>query len=341
MKRPGHSLRLVTTLLRGQLPQDAEWPTVLETANRGWLGPALYLALDRAAHLNHIPPVVRDYLALLHGRNCDRNRRLLAQLLEAIGALNRRGIEPILLKGAINLFTADIGNLGARMLSDLDLSIAPAEMAPAQAALMTLGYRNLGSAREMARPDDVGVIEFHDRPSERSAPYLSRDLRASSPPAERDGAVARIPCPTAHALHLIVHDMIKEGDYWGLRIDLRHLHDLAELAGCGDGIEWRRLRAALPDGPARQALVAQATALADLYAIQIPPDLRPDRMAMLRHGARLIGADRGLFGSLLRLIGDLSLGLNRIAVGYTWRGASNFARQVYRRLASRSVGSRL
>ena len=177
VKRPGHFLRLVTSVLQGRLPSEADWPIVLEIANRAWLGPALYVALRRNAQLNEIPPPVRDYLSFLHDRNCERNRRLREQLLEAISTLNDHNIEPILLKGAVNLFAADADELGARMISDLDLSIAPLEMAGARSALTALGYQNV-NVREMARPHDVGVIELHDRPSARSAPYLSN--RASS-----------------------------------------------------------------------------------------------------------------------------------------------------------------
>ena len=195
------------------------------------------------------PPSVGDYLSYLHDRNGERNRRLRVQLLEAISALNAQGIEPILLKGAINLFTADREDCGARMLSDLDLSVAPFEMAGARVGACALGYQDVGNAREMARPEDVGVIELHDRPSARSAKYLANDLRASSPKMARDGAVARIPSATSRALHLIVHDMIKEGDYWSLRIDLRHLQDLASLARSSEGVDWQQLPPHCPTEP--------------------------------------------------------------------------------------------
>ena len=341
VKKPGHSLRLVTATLHGRLPQEADWSRVLEIANRGWLGPALYIALRRADRLNDIPPSVRDYLSFIHDRNSERNRRLRVQLLDAIGALNAAAIEPILLKGAIHLFTADAEQLGTRMISDLDISIAPDEMARATSALMELGYSCFGSDRELARPDDVGVIELHDQPSARSARYLSGDLRACSPKAARDGVVARLPSATARALHLIVHDMIKERDYWSFRIDLRHLHDLALLARPSEGIDWPKLRAALFEATGREALIVQARALEDLYGVQIPPDLRPGPLAELRHVMRLICAGRGPSASVARLIGNLSRGIHEIAQGYAWRGSWKFSHKVYRRLASRGTGSRV
>lgn len=341
VKRPGHNLRLVTGVLQDRLPAEADWPNVLEIANRAWLGPALYAALRRAGRLDEIPPPVGDYLSYLHDRNGERNQRLRVQLLEAIRGLNAHNIEPILLKGAIDLFTADHEGIGSRMLSDLDLSVAPLEVAGARSALIALGYQDVGKASEMARPQDVGVIELHDRPSARSAKYLADDLRDSSPKATRDGAVARIPSATSRALHLIVHDMIKEGDYWSLRIDLRHLQDLASLARSSEGVDWQQLSAALSERTPRQALMVQAAALDDLFGIELPPDLRPDRGARIRHIARLVRASGGVSGSVARLVGEVSRGLRRMNEGYTWQGGWNFTQRVYRRLAAPAKGSGL
>ena len=341
MNKPGHALRLVTAAIRGRLPEVADWRVVLEIANLGWLGPALYVALRRADRLEEIPTPVHDYLSLLHDRNRDRNERLRAQLLEATRALNSASIEPILLKGAIHLFTAGADDLGSRMISDLDISLAPEEMATAKAALAGLGYFRFGTDRELGRANDVCVIELHDRPSARSARYLSSDLRACSPPAEVDGATARIPSATARALHLIVHDMIKERDYWSLRIDLRHLHDLAALARSSEGIDWQRLCALLPDRTARGALVVQARALEDLFDVPIPPDLRAGWQAELRHRARLLCASRGPHASVARLMGNVSRGIHEMTDGYAWRGGWAFSQKVYRRLAARGTGSRV
>ena len=341
MKGPGYSLRLVTAALQGRLPDEPAWPTVLEVANRGWLCPALYLALRRSGQLDDVPVAVREYLCFLHDRNCERNRRLREQLVEAVRALNGATIEPVLLKGAIHLFTGAPDELGSRMISDLDIGIAPDEMIRAKCALEELGYRCPGNDRQMARPDDAGVIEFHDRPSPRSAPYLADGLRARSPSRQRGGAVARIPTPTARALHLIVHDMIKEGDYWTFRIDLRHLQDLAELARSIEGIDWQQLSAVLCDRRARNALIVQARALEDLFGIEVPDNLRAGRAAERRHSARLVCASPGPVASVLRLTGNLSRGVRQLTDGYKWSGSRKLTRQVYKRLASGSSGSRL
>jgi hypothetical protein len=340
VRRAGHAVRLVTAATQGVPPPPDDWPIVLDIANRGWLVPAIHVALDRAGRLDEVPADVRDYLLFLHDQNFERNRRLRLQLMEATKALNAAGIEPILLKGAIHLFTATEENLGARMTSDLDIHVDSTERGRAMVALMGFGYRALDNAEALARACDVGVIDLHDQPNFRSAPYLSSDLRAVSVSEERSGAIAHVPSATARALHLIVHDMIKDGDHWSFRIDLRHLHDLARLARSDEGIDWHWLTTVLADDVARQALIGQARALEDLFGILIPDHLRGRRWAELRYAARLACASRGPWASPIRLVGNISRTIHQNSQGYRWRGASMFRRHLLGRLASHDRGSK-
>jgi hypothetical protein len=343
MKAASRPLQLLAAGLRGDAPNDEQWSEVLEVANRGWLGPALYISLARASRLEQIPTAVRDYLGFLHELNRERNRRLRAQLVEAVAALNQLSIEPILLKGAVHLFCAPDESLGSRMMSDLDLCVDAAEMLRARGALAALGYRAaLDDARAMGRPDDVGCIELRDKPSSRTSPYLSSDLRSSSSIVEHEGAKARVPSPTCRALHLIVHDMIKEGDYWRWRTDLRHLHDLAELAATPEGIDWRAISAAMSDRVARRALALQVTALNDIFGVAISPGVKVGRMTRLRHAGRVTAGTRGPIGAAARALGDLTWVLHRLVAGpwYEWRGVRDFAQRVYRTLGGLPRGAR-
>jgi hypothetical protein len=341
VRRAGHAVRLVTAATQGVPPPPGDWPIVLDIANRGWLVPAIHVALDGAGRLDEVPADVREYLIFLHNQNFERNRRLRAQLIEATSALNAAGIEPILLKGAIHLFCATEEKLGARMISDLDIHIDCEDRSRATTVLMGLGYCTLDNSAALARSCDAGVIDLHDQPNSRSAPYLQNDLGAVSSRAERFGANAHIPCATARALHFIVHDMIKDGDHWSFRIDLRHLHDLAELARSDEGIDWHWLSMALANDVARQALIGQARALEDLFGVPIPDHLRGGRGAELRHLARLVCASRGLSASTVRFGGNILRAVHQNSQGYNWRGASRFRRQVVRRFAQSDRGSKV
>src|SRR5689334_15166448 len=79
------------------------WDRFIEAANCAYLTPALTAALREAGLLAAIPAEAAQYLTVIAERNDMRNARLRVQLHELVGALNRSGIEPILLKGAAGL----------------------------------------------------------------------------------------------------------------------------------------------------------------------------------------------------------------------------------------------
>jgi len=332
-------LRALAALFQGELPDAAEWSRIIDLANRAWLTPAVHVALEKHGRLAEVPDAVRGYIALLHERNVERNGRLRSQLIEALGALNRAGIEPILLKGAVSLFVGDEARVGSRMISDLDINIEPGEAAAAAAALRDIGYGATDNPREFARPIDVGVVEFHDRANYRSQRYLSGDLRESAPLTERDGVTARVPSPTARALHLIVHDMIKEGDYWRFRINLRHLRDLVDLSTSREGIDWDAIAGVLRDRAGRGALEMQLNALHDLFGVNTSPERRGGAAAILRHAGRMAAVDDGLVSAPIRLLGRVLWGVRRFTDSYSRRGARDFAGRVRRNLVEPTKGS--
>ena len=335
------SLGRLALALDGVLPDQEQWFDLIEIANKGWLGPALFLALKRAGSLGQVPEEPRAYLALLHDRNRERNLRLKSQLLEAVGALNAHDIEPIILKGAIHLLTCRDENLGERMISDLDISIDPPELPSARAALLPLGYANAPSDRELARPDDAGLLEFHLKPSGRSSRYLSGDLRSSCRTVRQDGVVALIPSATSRALHLIVHDMIKEGDYWRLRLDLRHLKDLADLARSPQGVRWGEVNSALGDRAGRLALQVQLQMLKHVFGVPIDPRQLDTRAARLLHRARLTAIGDSRSGVPVRAAANLWWGIHRAFNGYSWRGFRNLAGRTRNVFIEPAKGSRV
>lgn len=328
----------MTAALRGFLPARSEWLPLIELASRGWLVPALHVAFERAGCVDEMPAGVREYVALIHDRNVERNRRLRAQLIEALGALNAAAIEPVLLKGAIHLYCGDAATVHSRMISDLDINIVPDKIAQAKAALVSLGYCETDNPRELGRPQDVGVIELHDRPHVRSRHYLTGDLGASAPVVERDGVRACVPNPTAHATHLIVHDMIKEGDYWRLTINLRHLHDLANLASSAEGIDWHNVSDALPGRAGKGALAVQLRALSNLFGIDTPSELRGGFLDEVRHKLRVHAAGTGA-GPIIQFAGRLLWGFRRFSQSYAWQGGKDLTRRVHGRLVSSPKGS--
>lgn len=308
--------------LQGRFSEGADWDAVVALANRALLTPTLFAALSSAGHAGRLPADTGDYLAFIHGRGGERNRRLRVQLIEVVRALNLRGIDPILLKGSVPLFLAEDGSAGVRITSDLDLAVDAGDVAAAEAVLAGLRYRPVAGGRGLARPEDAGVVELRRSRLPAGLEALER--------VGHDGLRARVPSPEARALHLFVHDLLKEGDYWRGRIDLRHMHDLAILSR--NGVDWAAVRRAVADRRARNALETQLLALERLFAVAIPEE-QGVRSAVVRlqHWRRMFCARHPVVAAPLRLGSAFAWGLRRL-----WLAEQRFRdgpRTIVRRIA--------
>jgi len=94
---------------------------------------ALHDVLLRKGLDSCLPDPIREYFQAVFSLNLERNERLRASLVEAVGALNRIGVEPLLLKGAAVLHGEPYAGVTARMLGDLDI-LVPAASIPSLVA---------------------------------------------------------------------------------------------------------------------------------------------------------------------------------------------------------------
>ena len=88
------------------------------------------------------------------------------------------------------------------------------------------------SSPSSARPDDVGLIDLHQRPP--GPPGLAEidNLTAYCTPVSVDGLRAIRPLSAVQIFFLVLHDQLHDGDYWRGGFDLRHLVDIASLSSC-------------------------------------------------------------------------------------------------------------
>ena len=333
MMRGRRPLDALVAGLRGRVAEGTDWQAVIALANHTLLTPALFVSLEGSGHIDRLPTDVSAYLRFIHERNRTRNLRLRGQLNEAVAALNSRGIVPVLLKGAIPLFLAETGRMPSRMTSDLDLGVEAAAEPAARACLEDVGYVALPEGRGMARAQDAGILEM--RPVRPHGPDLPELV-------ERDGCRTKVPHVQARAAHWIVHDLIKEGDYWRGRIDLRHLHDLAQLAATED-LQWAALRASMPDQHARNALDSQLLALHQFFGVEVPAEYIRRPMVRVQHWRRGAAAKHPVIGAPLRLAGNLVWGAWRLskAEARAGRGLRDLSRRVARILLGRDLRSKI
>jgi hypothetical protein len=285
------SLSHLCQCLRGVLPKDIDWTSVISLANRTLTTPALQDAAERFGE--EIPEEVRRYLSEIFARNLLRNDRLTEQLTEALAALNAHSVTPILMKGSAMLATLPRAKMARRLVSDLDLMVSPDEVEPTLECLQQLGYRIHmktpdGAAKwyaDLARPGDVGMIDLHQCPPGHRF-FYGADVRHHC----RLQGAAYIPSATYHALMLIIHDQFQDSDYWVGRIDLRHLLDLRDLANSEDGIDWNLLASLAPGKLARNAIETQLVTLSSLLGVSVPDQMRRRVMPRLQYWRRRLQA---------------------------------------------------
>jgi hypothetical protein len=274
---------------------------VIELANHALLTPSLFASLNEADLLQHVPGDVRNYLQFIHDRNRERNLLLRSQLDEAVAAFNSVGIVPILLKGAVPLFLS--GAAQNRMTSDLDVAVTAQDEAPAQTCLEELGYVAVSSGRGMERPQDVGVLELRlYHPDDFGAPKL----------VKQNELLVKIPSGSSRAWHWMAHDMLKEGDYWRGRMDLRHMYDLAQLSEDGQ-VDWTVFRASLSDKSVGNAVDTQLLSLNRFFGTPVPADCLERPLLRFQHWRRSFASRHPLLGAPLRLAGNLFWGAKRLS----------------------------
>lgn len=219
------------------------WEPVLAVAQELRLASAVVARLQDKHAVPDIPPIVlpsgastitaqfqriwRDHL--------ERRRQLQASLQELVGAMNRIGLEPVLLKGARSLAT---GQPGWRSMRDLDLLLFGPDAKRAHEVALALGYRPDPASTEKAgkhhyqplfRDDLPGWIEIHQKAATHRAEGLlpTQMLKTMTAGVTIGDASARILTLPAHTLHAVIHHHVgHRGDKNG-GIDLKGLFEFS------------------------------------------------------------------------------------------------------------------
>ena len=303
----------LTSCLNGHIPKDLNWDGIVALANRSLTITSLAGAMTDTKP--HLPEDLTNYLSMISRRNTERNCRLKAQLAEAAASLNDIGIEPVVMKGTAILVRAALKDIGARLLTDLDIIVRPQDMQSATKALCRAGYSVALSSGEgswpgnagyhlpvvLARPADVGSIDLQCRlkgpASFGDAEWLYRD----SCMVDLGGCRVRVPTPFAQIVLLILHDQFQDGDYWRGLMDLRHLLDIARLARA-TSIDWNKLISLFASGYERNAVETQILTAARLFGLDRTASTEVGSSARVQFARRRLQLGRDYLSAPLTLL---------------------------------------
>ena len=203
----------------------AGWEDVAARATNEFVLPAFAAAVRELGLHGSLEPELRAFLAMAHAANIKRNGGLRGQLAAVVGALNRAGVEPVLLKGAIRLVDGLYPDPGWRIMRDLDLLVPGDRLGDAVAALNGAGYAPQPPAPgepprvghhhypELTRPDHRATVEVHAElfQTERQRRLLrAAEVSGASRPKTFDGVRARLPSVDHQIVHLVGHSQISK-----------------------------------------------------------------------------------------------------------------------------------
>jgi hypothetical protein len=338
-RQPSAELRAVVR------SRGVDWKRVVKCASAQLVLPAFAAALQDLELTGFLEEELGAFLDAVHAANRERNGELRHELAAAVGVLNRAGVEPVLLKGAIRLVEELYPDHGWRMLRDLDLLIPEASLADAVRALRAVGYAACGPSGEMIRRAGICQIDLHTEVF--GTPTQARLLRAqeirhASRASAFGDARVRVPSVDHQTVHLIGHSQIRHHGHAFGRIGLRDRLETAALVRWGhETIDWRAVSRRFVAAGHRRPLLSWLLALNDDGWCGVPVPVGIDRLTALQRrrialqarstalayiGARLGGWIDALGSELMRSDSD-NIGSAIAERGAVWRTAQALRRR--------------
>jgi hypothetical protein len=286
-----NSAAAVSALRKEICTGDVDWRQIAQVAADHFLTPALWVSLSRKGLSTDLPDDAREFLQYVHSLNVARNKAIRAGVLQIASSLNEAGVEPILLKGAINLFDNPYGDVGARMMRDVDILIPELEIAPILTALAKLGYSPEVEARWhthtysfLGRPGETWGLDLHRYLGYQNDIVPPVDVRREAVALETDGLRLLAPSPRHRMFHNMFHAQLQnQCQALGL-IPLMQLHEFAVLGQhYSELVDWRWLALTVRRRKIRRALRAYVHLAVELLGFVRPPEIPGGLGAKLHH----------------------------------------------------------
>ncbi len=283
--------KVLEILLRSLAPEGPEhrlaprvdWSDLWERARDHCLVPYLNRVWSESGFTTAIPQTVAEQFATASSSNATRNKFLLKFLEELCTALESHSV-PVLISKGLPISCTYYGDLGLRVLYDLDLIIEEEHRGTAFKVLGRLGYvpffagqyeRSIQTLfwrpkpyhwgpEQVFDPEAPCFVELHTRPWEPHWHGFGLDCQLDLWPGARYQAIEsvnlRIPCQEKLLIHLAVHYAcnVVEGN-----ARLMHLLDIILLLRSRGGqLDWDQIL----DGIHRSHVAAFCCVAFDLAA---------------------------------------------------------------------------
>lgn len=271
------------------------WETVVFLANQFLITPALWSALSVKDLTHLLEDDLREYLKEIHRCNSERNRLIRQDAERAVGYLNAAGIEPVILKGGANLFSNPYGDLGARMMVDVDMLLPDHLLRHATDVLLECDYKELmrpddeedtAHTEPLLRDDAVARIELHSRLLHHNEPQVLTGDAAwqNARSVQYIGVRFRVLSPEDWLTYNVVHSEIRHEHFARGTIGMRDLYDLSVLWNQVAGeVDWPSLNRRMRDHGIGRPFLSYLQLAKRLFNLALPSTLQPNRSADLHY----------------------------------------------------------
>ena len=246
MQQPPFNARLVRSIAAllapnaevSDAPLDDFAPDEWSYVCRYWhVAPRLWRTLR---HCSGIPRTVAEQLRAEYWSTVGVSGSLRTAAHELIATLNSRGVVPLFLKGACQLFDPPSGHAGTRVMVDLDVLVPTGQDRLCFETLCDQGFvpatgwdtDRFHHWPKLARPavgaESPLVIEIHKTPWLGGGAAEAEAFYAASVPAITVAGDARLPCTAHRLLHNAVHALEGQFRYYAVW----EPHELDDAIGC-------------------------------------------------------------------------------------------------------------
>lgn len=131
-----------------QITSEAvDWDRVVQISTSHYVFPALYINLERANFLSHIPSELVSYMKHITDLNRERNAQIISQARHVNHLLTKQGIQPVFLKGTGSLLQGLYEDIGERMVGDIDFLVSKEQFDEAVSVFETGGYSYVSQSK--------------------------------------------------------------------------------------------------------------------------------------------------------------------------------------------------
>lgn len=253
-------------------------PPFIFASNQRSLLPPLAATLSDEARVGH----VTSRLAAAYRQHLDRQADLRSQLKVAITALNREGIVPVLLKGAVHLTMTEPKWHEARGMRDLDILVRASEAETANRILTSLGYRPDHDPPPLDRhlpelrlSERAGTVEIHIEALSFPARYAltTDEVFARAETRSFAGTTFRLLPREWHLLHGLLHHQLSDRGHPRRMLAIKGLWEFSQVGAEVSPQGWRAIVAHAEQRGIIDMLSSWSIQANRLFGLEAPKDL--------------------------------------------------------------------